>query len=233
MANTLTSLIPTIYESLDVVSRELVGFIPAVTRDSGADRAALNQSILVPITQAQSIADNTPAVTAPNTGDQTITNVSMTISKSKHVPIRWNGEEQRGLLNAGTYNQLLKNQFTQAFRALANQIESDLFTTAYQNASRAYGTAGTAPFGTAGDLSDVAQVRKILDDNGAPQTDLQLVLGTAATANLRGKQSLLLKVNEAGADALLRRGAISDLPLEGFDLHASAAVSAITKGTGA
>lgn len=233
MANTLTSLIPTIYESLDVVSRELVGFIPAVTRDSTADRAALNQQILVPITQAQAIADNTPAVTAPNTGDQTVSNVAMSISKSKHVPIRWNGEEQRGLLNAGTYNQLLKNQFTQAFRALVNQIEADLFTTTYQNASRAYGTAGTAPFGTAGDLSDIAFTRKILDDNGAPQTDLQLVLGTAATANLRGKQSLLLKVNESGSDALLRRGSISDLPLEGFDLHASAAVSAITKGTGA
>lgn len=233
MANTLTSLIPTIYESLDIVSREMVGFIPSVTRDSSADRAALNQSILVPITQAQALADNTPAVTAPNTGDQTIGNVPMTISKSKHVPIRWNGEEQRGLLNAGTYQQLLKNQFSQAFRALVNQIETDLFTTVYQNASRAYGTAGTTPFGTAGDLSDLSQVRKILDDNGSPQNDLQLVLGNAATANLRGKQSLLLKVNEAGSDALLRTGSISSLPLEGFDLHTSAAVNAITKGTGA
>src|SRR3954452_538481 len=83
MANTLTSLDPTIYESLDVVSREMVGFIPAVSRDSSAERAALNQSILVPVTPAQAAADNTPGVTPPNTGDQTIANVSMTISKSK------------------------------------------------------------------------------------------------------------------------------------------------------
>lgn len=230
-ANTLTGLIPTIYEALDVVSREMVGMIPAVSRNSSAERAAVGQSILVPITPATSLADNTPAVSAPNTGDQTISNVSMTISKSKHAPIRWNGEEQKGLLNAGTYNGILQGQFQQAFRTIINQIEVDLFTTAYQNASRAYGTAGTTPFGTAGDLSDVAMVRKILDDNGSPQTDLQLVLGSAGIANLRGKQSVLFKVNEAGSADLLRNGVIGRL--EGFDVHNSAGITAQTKGTGA
>ncbi|MDE1179493.1 P22 phage major capsid protein family protein [Paraburkholderia sp.] len=230
-ANTLTGLIPTIYEALDIVSRELLGYIPAVSRNSSGERAALNQTIMIPIAPAGALADNTPAVTAPNTGDSTIGNVTMTISKSKHYPIRWNGEEQRGLINAGSYGGVLTNQFAQAFRALTNQIEADLHATAYQNASRAYGTAGTAPFGTAGDLSDIAQVRKILDDNGAPQTDLQLVMGSAAMANLRGKQNVLFKVNEAGTDDLLRRGIIGEL--EGSMLHNSAAVKAVTKGTGA
>jgi hypothetical protein len=231
MANTLTSLVPTIYEALDEVSRELIGMIPAVTRNSSAERAALNQTILVPLTTPPTLGDNTAAVTAPNTGDQTVNNVSMTISRTKHAPIRWNGEEQRGQINAGSYNGILKNQFVQAFRALTNQIELDLFTTAYQNASRAYGTAATAPFGTAGDLSDIAQVRKILDDNGCPQTDLQLVVGGAAMANFRGKQSTLFKVNEAGTDQMLRQG-IMPL-LEGAAIRNSAAVKAVTKGTGA
>jgi hypothetical protein len=230
-ANTLTGLIPTIYEALDVVSRELLGYIPAVSKNSSGERAALNQTIMIPIAPAGALADNTPAVTAPNTGDSTIGNVTMTISKSKHYPIRWNGEEQRGMINAGSYGGVLTNQFAQAFRALTNQIEADLHATAYQNASRAYGTAGTAPFGTAGDLSDIAQVRKILDDNGAPQTDLQLVMGSAAMANLRGKQNVLFKVNEAGTDELLRRGIIGEL--EGSMLHNSNAVKAVTKGTGA
>lgn len=230
-ANTLTGLIPTIYEALDVVSREQVGFIPAVSRNSNGERAALNQTIMIPIAPAGTMADNTPAVTAPNTGDEAVGNVSMTISKSKHVPIRWNGEEQTGLLNAGSYGGILTNQFAQAFRTLCNAIEVDLFTTAYQNSSRAYGTPATAPFGTAGDLSDIAQSRKILDDNGAPQTDLQLVMGSAAMANLRGKQNVLFKVNEAGTDDLLRRGIIGEL--EGQMLHNSNAVKAVTKGTGA
>lgn len=230
MANTLTSLTPTIYEALDVVSREMVGFIPAVTRNSSAERAALNQSILVPVVPASAAADNTPAVSAPNTGDQDIGNVSMTIDKSKHVPIRWNGEEQKGLLNAGSYQGILRNQFVQGFRTLVNLVEADLFATAYTNASRAYGTAGTAPFGTAGDLSDIAQLAKVLDDNGAPIADRQFVAGSAAMANLRGKQSVLFKANEAGTDALLREGILGRL--EGFDVHNSAAVSTHVKGAG-
>lgn len=231
MANTLTSLIPTIYEALDVVSREMTGFIPAVTRNSSAERAALNQSILVPITPATTLADNTAAVSAPNTGDQTIGNVSMTIAKSKHAPIRWNGEEQRGLLNAGSYAGILAGQFQQAFRTILNEIDSDLWLTTYKNASRAYGTAGTAPFGTAADLSDFAGVMRILEDNGAPKSDLQMVLGSAAIQNLRGKQSVLFRVNEAGSSDMLRNGMTDRV--QGFALRNSYNVAQVTKGTGA
>lgn len=233
MANTLTSLIPTIYEALDVVSREMIGFIPAVARNSSAERAALNETILVPVTQAQSAQDVTPGVIPPDTGDQTIGNVSMTIQKSKMVPIRWNGEQQKGMKNSGTYNAVLREQFAQGFRTLANLVETDLFNAAYQNASRAYGTAGTAPFGTAADLSDASNLRKILDDNGCPQTDLHLVLGSAAVNNLRGKQSLLLKTNEMGSDAFRKTGQIADVPLSGFMLHNSNSIKQVTKGTGA
>jgi hypothetical protein len=230
-ANTLTSLIPTIYEALDVVSREMIGFIPGVMRNSSAERAALNQTILVPIAPTATTADNTPGVSAPNTGDQTVGNVSMTISKSKHAPIRWNGEEQKGLINAGSYAGILRGQFENAFRALVNEIESDLWLTAYKNASRAYGTAAAAPFGTAGDLSDFAGVMRILEDNGAPKGDLQLALGGAAMQNLRGKQSVLFKVNEAGSSDMLRNGMTDRV--QGFALRNSAAVAPVTKGTGA
>ena len=37
--NTLTDLIPDLYAALDIVSRELVGMIPAVTFDGGVSRA--------------------------------------------------------------------------------------------------------------------------------------------------------------------------------------------------
>ncbi len=231
MANTLTSLIPDLYEALDVISREMTGFIPAVTRNTGVERAALNENVRVPITPAASTATSTPGVTAPDTGDQTVDNVAIAITKSKHVPVRWNGEETKGLQNAGTFSTIQADRFYQAMRALVNEMENDLWLEAYKNASRAYGTAGTAPFGTAADLSDFAGVLRILEENGTPGNDLQLVLGHAAIGNLRGKQSGLFKVNEAGSSDMLRNG-MTDRVMS-FALRHSHQISTHTKGTGA
>jgi hypothetical protein len=229
-ANTLTNLIPTLYESLDVVSRELTGFIPAVARNSNAERAALNETITIPIVPANSAVDITAGLYAPDAGDATVGNTTMTISKSRAVPVRINGEEAKGLANAGTGGTIMAQRFQQAFRTLANEVEADL-AALHIYASRAYGTAGTAPFGTAGDLSDIAQMIKMAEDNGAPKSALQLVLGTSATANIRGKQSVLFKVNEAGTADLLRNGIIGRL--EDCDLHNSGQVKTFTKGTAA
>lgn len=231
MANTLTGLIPDLYEALDVVSRELTGFIPAVSRSSNIERAALGENVRVPVTGSHASADNTPGVTAPNTGDTTVDNVAVTISKSKHVPVRWNGEETKGLMNAGTFRSIQADRFYQAMRTLVNEIEQDLWLEAYKNASRAYGTAGTAPFGTANDLSDFAGIARILEENGAPTNDLQLVLGHAAVANLRGKQSVLFKVNEAGSTDMLRDGMTSRV--QNLALRHSHQIGVHTKGTGA
>src|SRR4051812_8440294 len=183
--NTITNLIPLLYAALDTVQRELVGFIPAVSRDSSAERAALNQTINIYIAPPATTADVTPGVTAPNDGDQVFGNTTMTINKSKYSPIRWNGEEWKSLDTNPVRRQVVQDQFTQSMRAVVNLVEIDLANAAYQGASRSYGTAGAAPFGTAADLSDIAQPLKILDDNGAPQSDRHLILGTTAMANIR------------------------------------------------
>jgi len=231
MANTITNMIPIIYDALDIVSRELVGFIPACGRDSSADQVALNQTINIYIAPAATTGDVTPGTTAPDDGDQAFGNTTMTITKSKYSPVRWTGEEQLSVSKNPAAKQAVRDQFAQSMRALVNLVEIDLANAAYQGASRAFGTAGTAPFGTAGDLSDMAGVMKIADDNGAPKTGRQLVLGTSAMANLRGKQNVLFKVNEAGTDELLRQGIIGRLM--GADVRDSAGVPTPTKGTGA
>jgi hypothetical protein len=111
-------------------------------------------------------------------------------------------------------------------RTLVNEVEVDL-AALHIYASRAYGTAGTAPF--ASDLSDPPQIRKILADNGAPMGDLQLVLDTTAGAKMR-TLTALNQVSLAGSDSMLRRGVLLDL--SGFAVRESAQVALHTKGTG-
>jgi len=231
MANTLTGIIPTLYEALNTVSREMVGFIPAVRSDSNAERAAVGQTVRVPLGEAGALEDIVAGQQPANSGDTTVGYADIAITKSKAAPVRWNGEEQKAVGSSGVYNQVLADQFTDAMRKLVNAVEVDLAVAAKVGASRAYGTAGTSPFGTAGDLSDFAGVLQILEDNGAPKSDLQLVLGSAAMANLRGKQSVLFKVNEAGSNDMLRNGMTDRV--QGFALRNSAGISLHTKGTGA
>ncbi|WP_047305144.1 P22 coat - protein 5 family protein [Pseudomonas fluorescens] len=228
MSNTLTGLTTTIYNALDVVSRELVGFIPAVSADMTYDRAAVGQTVTSPVAPAASATDITPAVTPPNDGDQTIGSVSMTISKARRVPVRWNGEEKRGLDNNGaSYNVILRDQLAQAMRALVNEVESDIANLCLKS-SRAYGTPGTVPFAT--NLAEAAQMRKILSDNGAPMSDLQMVLDTTAGASMR-TLGQLTKANEAADTSMLRRGVLLDV--HGFAIRESAQVKTIAAGSAA
>jgi len=231
-ALTLTGLIGPIYEAMDVVSREKVGMISAVSQDFSAERAALNQTITSPVVGAMTAEDLTPANVSADTPNQTIGKVDMTISKSRSVPFGITGEETKGLQTAGTLATINRDRIAQALRTLTNEVELDLYQEVYKTASRAYGTAGTTPFGTAGDFSDFAGANEVLDENGAPDTERHMVLGSAAIRNIRGKQSILFKANESGTEDLLRRGIIGQV--ESFDIHQSAAAKGtVTAGTGA
>ena len=227
MANTITNLTVELYNALDVVSRELVGFIPAVTADMTYERAAKGQTVRSPVAPAATASDISPAVTPPDDGDQTIGNAPMTISEARRVPVRWNGEQRRALDNNGApYNALLRDQFAQAMRTLVNEVEADI-AALHTKASRAYGTAGTTPFGTAGDFTDASNVARIIKDNGGwSSSDMHLILDTAAGANLVGKQS---RTDVAGQDQLQRRGVLLDTA--GFALRESGAV--VTGGSDA
>lgn len=230
-SNTLTGVIPVLYEALNIVSREMVGFIPAVRRDTNVARAAVGQTVRSPIGVAGDLEDIVPGQNPANSGGTTVDYTDVTITASKAAPILWSGEEQRGVGHTGTLNDVLRDQFADGMRKLVNAIEYDVWLAGYRASSRAYGTAGTAPFGTAGDLTDFAGIARILDENGAPVVDRQLVLGHAAIGNLRGKQSVLFKVNEAGSNDMLRNGMTDRV--QNFALRHSHPIGLHTKGTGA
>lgn len=229
-ANTLTRLIPDLYAAMDVVSRELIGITPTVMRNASAERAAVGQAVVWPITPQLGTFDVTPAMTVPEPTDRTIANNTMTITKSKGVEFGWTGEEQRGL-NAGGpgYLSIQADLFAQGLRTLANEVEADLMAEAAANASAATGTAGTTPF--AANVGDSAQVRKLLDDNGAPLSERALILDTTAGAALRTLQNLT-RVNEAGTSMTLRDGEL--LNLNGLSIHETGQpVHTTTYGTAA
>lgn len=231
MANTVTDLIPDVYSAMDIVSRELVGFIPAVTRDATVERAAVGQTVRAFQTRAASATDITPGVIPPDDGDQTVDNFNMTITKARRVPFRWNGEQARGLDNNGPGQRaIMIDQIAQALRTLTNEMESDV-AGLYVSASRAYGTATTAPFAsTASAGTDTAQLKKILDDNGTPFSDWQLVVSTGGGAGLRS-HAQLQKLNETGAGSFLRQGTLIDM--NGFAIRESAQTTRPAIGTGA
>jgi hypothetical protein len=228
MANTLTNLIPDAYAALDVVSRELTGAIPGVQRDASADRLATNQTLRSAVTPANAAADYTPAMSVPSAADEVITNKTLTLSKNRSVAFSWTGEEAYGMDQGPGFLNIRQDQIAQAFRTLTNEMENDLCDAIADGASRAYGTAGTTPF--ASSLIDSANVRKILDDNGAPPSARSLVIDTAAGAKLR-TLGQLTKANEAGSAMTLRDGELMNM--HGFSVRESAQINNDAVGTGA
>ena len=228
MANTLTGLYPVLYNAMNIVSREMIGFISAVSRDATAEQAGANQTVRSPVVPSMSAATITPTNIAATGTDQTISYVDITIDNQRKVSFNLTGEEERAL-GASNNATIATQRFAQAFRVLANEIEEDLAQT-YVSASRAYGTAGTTPFATADDMSQLSHVLRILNENGAPMTDRHVVLGPAAVASLLGKQPAMFKVDAAGDDFARRRGIIQDW--FGAEIHASGQVQSHTKGAG-
>ena len=223
--NTISSIVPDIYEALDVVSRELTGLIPAVTMNASAERAGINQNIVVDVEPAGNVADITPAMTVPDPTGQTSGSSIIQITKSRAAEFGFIGDDQKKLNTGPGYMGTRANKIAQAIRAVANEVELDL-ANLQSTFSRAYGTAGTTPFGTANDYTDASNVLKILKDNGSPISDNQLVLNTSAGANFIGKQSA---VNSAGTDSMLRQGVLLDLA--GMPLRESAQIQNSVAGT--
>jgi len=231
MPNVLTNLAADIYKAADVVGRELVGVIPSVTINSDAStRAAKGDTVRSHFTRTPTVSSTyAPSMTIPEGTDQTVDNKTLIVDDFASVQIPWTGEEIKHVNNGSGFETIYGDQIKQAMRAITNTIEASLWRTARAGASRAFGTAGTTPFGS--NFNEVAEVRQILVDNGTPMNDGQstLVINSLAGTKLRNLAQLQ-KANESGGTDLLRQGTLLDL--QSLMLKESAAPVAITKGTG-
>ena len=230
MANVLTALAADIYKAADMVAREAVGFIPSVTINAGSEAAAQGDIVRSFFTRQPTINTTaTPSMTIPEGDDQTIDNKTMTVGQIASARIPWTGEDIAHVNNGSGFTTIYGDQVAQAMRGIVNTIEAYTAVKLAQGASRAFGTAGTTPFGS--NFNEVANVRQILVDNGAPlmMGGLSLVMNTAAGTNMRNI-STLYKANEAGTDQMLRQGTLLDL--HGFMMRESGQILPTTKGTG-
>lgn len=231
MANVLTDLAADIYTAADKVGRELSGGVTSVTINaSGAERAAVGDTVRSHFTREATEVDVAPSMTIPEGTDQTVDNKTLSITKAKAIQIPWTGEDMKSVNNGSGFQTIYGDQIRQAMRKLTNLIEIDVMTAAYQGSSRAVGAAGTTPF--ASNFNLVAEARQILVDNGSSIDDsrMTMVMNTLAGTNLRNLAQLQ-KANESGGSELLRNGTLLDL--QGLMLKESAGIRSHTKGTGA
>lgn len=223
----LNTLVPTMYRALNTVARELAGGIMGVTRDSNAQQVAIGQKIEFPISAKAGLRDVKAQANVPETTASDIDSKVLEITKAKAADVLYTGNEQLAL--GSSYQMILQDQLTEAMRSIVNEIEADLVSIAVsegENAGNAIGVKTTVPFGT--DIKMFTEAYKKLQDNGAGMSDLQAVLNTSASMNVRNLVQLQ-RVDNSGNDSLLRQGIIGNLM--GFNIRESAGFKTHTKGT--
>ena len=206
------------------------GFLKAVNTNTGAEQAAKGDVIKVPIGKAGAMIDTPVGFNFPNAANSDVDSINMELQYAKTVPIDWNGEDQKAMLNSGAWGTVLAQQFADAFGQIRDAIEKSVAQEAVKAASRAYGTAGTAPFASGSSMGDMANMKGILDLNKAPASGRTIILSPEAETSLLTNQTNLIKVNEAGSEQMIRQGII--MPVYGFNVRSSAQLEKHTKGTG-
>ncbi len=227
MANNLTALAPVLFSAAQEVSNEPFGAVSAINTTFDDKGVALGDTVKVPVAPTRTPTDFTPNNTSSTGTDATATNIDVKITASKKVDWVLTGEQIRSLDNGSESAEWARQLIAQGMRGLRNLAEQDCCSAIKQGASRAYGTAGTTPFAT--DLQALTNVRKILQDNGAPLADLQMVVDTSAGLNLRNL-GIIQQAYQAGSDQERRSG--NFLRQFGFQINESAGIQLHTKGTG-
>lgn len=228
MSNTLTALAPTLFSAAKQVAQEPFGIVPAINTQFDDKGVAKGDTVTVDVAPVRAAVDFTPGATTTQGDDSTAASIGVQITAAKKVSWHLTGEQVRSLQNATISQDWVKQLVAQGMRTLRNMAEADAATALKVGASRAFGTAGTTPF--ASDLSPLTNVRKILQDNGAPLADMQFAGNSAAGLNLRNL-GIFQQAYQAGSDEERRTG--NFLPQFGFKIKESAGVNVHTPGSGA
>ena len=226
MANTLTALEPILFSAAQQVSAEPFGAVDAINMTFDSKGVAVGDDVKVTVAPIRAASDFVPGVTAAQGADAVASEVTVQITKSRMASMHLTGEQLRSLDNGATSAEWIRQMVAQMMRTLRNEAEVDCVNAIKVGSSRASGTAATNPFASA--LTPLADVRKILRDNGAPMADLQFVGDTTSEANLL-KLGVVLDAGIAGSDEERRSGILRRQ--YGFNMRTSAGIDVHTRGT--
>ena len=226
MANNLSVLAPTLFSVAQEVSNEPFGVVSSINANFSDRGVAIGDRVTVPVAPTRSADTYSPAMTASAGANATAEAVQVEITANRMVSWNLTGEQIRSLENGGNFDEWVRQLIAQGMRTLRNEAERDAALAIKVGASRAVGTAGTNPFAT--NLNPLVDVRKILQDNGAPLADLQLCIDSSAGAAAR-KLGIIQQADQAGTAEERRQGVL--LRQFGFTIRESAGILAHTPGT--
>lgn len=142
--------------------------------------------------------------TAP--GATTVTNQSFSYDYHKYVDFGLEDTEAVKI-NISKHKQ---SEIESKMAALASQINSDVWAACEGVLYQAYGTPGTAPFGSGVGILSAARAAKLLDDEDAPPGNRTGVINGAALENAR-QLSNFVEAQKAASAQTLRKGVIGEV----------------------
>jgi hypothetical protein len=228
MANTLTSLTPTLFAAAAEVAAEATGVLDAIDLRINPN-AAYGDSVTVPIAPVATSTTYTPAMTTTAGTDKIASSITISATANGISSFHLTGEDALSLSNGGPNDnkrEWIKQLTAQAMRVLRNDAAAAALLAIKKGASRATGTAGTTPFAT--DLSALTAARRILRDNGAPMADLQCIVNSAAYVNLTNL-GIIQQASMAGTEQERRSGIVGRQ--FGFKISEDANIATHTAGT--
>lgn len=222
MPNVLTAIVPKILAKGLMTLRETCVMPQLVNSDYSMDAAKFGSTIDVPVPQAQTVTDITPAEVPPAPASKTPTTVQISLNKWKKTDFHLTDKEQREI---DLKQSFFPMQVAEAARSLANQVNSDILAN-YKGVYGYAGTAGTTPFVST--VVGATDVRKVLARQLCPKTMRRFVINADAEANALALAAFN-DVSQAGDAQAKREGEIGRK--FGFDWYMEDALPTHTAGT--
>jgi hypothetical protein len=202
MSNDITNLTPQILANILEVLRENCVMPMLVNNNYSAEAEAQGAAIDINDLEDMEAFDVTPGP-APDSGvisDVDATNRQILLNKFKAVTFLMTDKEMKEI-QEGTRPRAIEK----AVKALANQINSDIFSL-YKEVYQVVGSPGVTPFGTS--TQEAQKASQVLTTALADKSARRMVLDEFGYANALGLD-VFQKVNMSGSSETLREGMIS------------------------